>query len=326
MDPPFTSYSRYLRQRYGGPVHRVAVDGGFSCPNRGPDRGTGGCAYCDSWGSRAPYLPQPAAPAADGIPPDPSGLLRRKASLTRQIEQAESFLRSRYGAGERILYFQAFSGTYGPASELRELYDHALALGPFRELVVATRPDCVSSETVELLAGYRRPDREVWVELGLQSAHDLTLQRIGRGHTVGRFGEAFRALRASGLRVAAHVIFGLPGEGVEEILATIDYLAALGVEGLKIHNLHVPRGCALAAEALSGELTAPCDRRHLHYVIRALERVPPETVIMRLTCDTPEHRLLMPRRFMGKTAFYQELRASMRREGTWQGRLYRREP
>jgi radical SAM protein (TIGR01212 family) len=340
MSEPFTSYSRYLRDRYGGPVQRVAVDGGFSCPNRGPDRSAPGCAYCDAYGSRAPYLRDldrgraqggPTAEAhgrptsaAEGAADRRSPRLQERLdSVTAQVKRAESFLRARYGPGERILYFQAFSGTYGSVAELRRLYDHALALGRFRELIVATRPDCVAPETAELLAGYQRPGREVWVELGLQSANDATLERIGRGHTVARFGEAFSLLRGRGIKVAAHVIFGLPGEGLVEILSTIRYLAGLEVNGLKIHNLHVPRDCPMAAEALSGELTVPCAARHLEYVAHALELLPPHTVIMRLTCDTPEDRLLLPQRFLAKAAFYEQLRSLMRREGMRQGRLWR---
>ncbi|MBN1834240.1 MAG: TIGR01212 family radical SAM protein [Spirochaetales bacterium] len=325
MASPFRSYSSYLKERYGAPVHRVAVDGGFSCPNRGSDRTAPGCAYCDSWGSRAPYLA-----SLDEAPGRPSGagadLEARKASLSRQIARADAFLSARYGPGERLLYFQAFTGTYGPPEILRELYDHALARGEFRELIVSTRPDCIDRRVAELLAAYRRPDREVWVELGLQSAHDRTLVRVRRGHTVAQFREAFLLLRELGLRVAVHVIFGLPGEGLEEILETTGYLAALGTEALKIHNLHVPRGCALAGEALAGELTVPCDRRHLQYTMRALELLDPRCIIMRLTCDTPPQRLLLPRRFMAKPRFYQELRRLMEKEGTWQGRLYRPDP
>jgi radical SAM protein (TIGR01212 family) len=332
MRPPFNNYSRYLRKRHGEPVYRIAVDAGFSCPNRGPDRSAPGCAYCDEWGSRAPYLSAPVSAnhealdrgdrSASSSDSASSDLGRRKASLSRQIQEAEAFLRTRHGPGLRTLYFQAFSGTYGSASELRELYDHALAFHDFRELIVATRPDCINGRTADLLAEYRLPEREVWIELGLQSAHNSTLERVLRGHTVEQFRTAYRALKQRGLKVAAHVIFGLPGEAQEEILATVRYLAELKIDGLKIHNLHIPRGCALATELLSGELTVPCDHRHLLYTIRALELLPPETVIMRLTCDTPEHRLLMPRRFMPKARFYQELRELMLREQTWQGRLY----
>jgi hypothetical protein len=318
MAPPFRSYSGYLRQRYGKPVYRVSVDGGFSCPNRGSDRRAAGCAYCDPRGSRAPYLSAAAAPPAPG-----SGVEERKRSLSRQIAEGESFLEARYGAGLRALYFQAFSGTYAAPALLRELYDHALSQGSFVELIVSTRPDCVGPEVADLLAGYRRRDLEVWVELGLQSARERTLERVRRGHTVGQFRQTLALLRERGLKVAAHVIFGLPGEGLEEILETTRFLAALRIDGLKIHNLHVPRECSLALEALSGELTVPCDRRHLLYTMRALELLPPDTVIMRLTCDTPRQRLLLPRSFMAKPRFYQELRAGMEREHTWQGRLYR---
>ena len=327
MPPAFRSYSAYLRQRYGMRVYRVAVDGGFSCPNRGSDRSAPGCAYCDPWGSRAPYLCQPgdalAGPPDPVSPPGPGDdLEQRKASLSRQIARARTFLDSRYGPGLRILYFQAFSGTYASTDVLRELYDHALGLGDFRELIVSTRPDCVDREVADLLAGYRRPDREIWVELGLQSAHDRTLERIRRGHSAQQFREAVLLLRQRGLRIAAHAIFGLPGENLPEILQSARYLAALELDGLKIHNLHIPRGCLLAHEALCGELTVPCDRRHLVYTMRALELVAPSTVIMRLTCDTPPGRLLLPRTFMAKSRFYQELRKLMERENTWQGRLY----
>ena len=322
----FRSYSQYLRERYGAPVYRIAVDGGFSCPNRGPDRSAPGCTYCDSWGSRAPYqsAPEPALPQPGGGGHggrDEPGLEARQASLQRQLERGEAFLRARHGVGLRALYFQAFSGTYASPEVLRKLYDHALGLGDFRELIVATRPDCVDREVAELLAAYRRPDREVWVELGLQSAHDRTLARVDRGHTVEQFRQTHRLLKQQGLKVTAHVIFGLPGEALAEITDTARYLAALAIDGLKIHNLHVPRGCALAQEVLAGELTVPCDRRHLLYTLKALELTPPETVIMRLTCDTPAERLLVPRRFMAKPRFYQELRELMRREQTWQGRL-----
>jgi radical SAM protein (TIGR01212 family) len=324
MALPFRSYSSYLKERYGAPVHRVAVDGGFSCPNRGQDRTSPGCSYCDSWGSRAPYL-SASLDTPEGLT-EPGGKVNelgaRKAALSRQISRADAFLKDRYGPGLRLLYFQAFCGTFAPEALLRELYDHALSLGDFRELIVSTRPDCIDAGVADLLAGYRRPDREVWVELGLQSAHDRTLERVRRGHTVAQFREAVELLRPRGLRIAAHLIFGLPGEALPDILDTVRYLAALGIDGIKIHNLHVPRGCTLAAEALAGELTVPCDRRHLLYATKSLELLPPAVVVMRLTCDTPRQRLLMPRRFMAKARFYQQLRETMERAGTWQGRLY----
>ena len=316
---PFLSYSNYLNQKYGQSVYRVSVDAGFSCPNRGPDRTAPGCLYCDEHGSRAPYL---------GLVPEgkPADLETEEQTdwrqdLGSQIDQSRHFLRSRYGAQLYILYFQAFSGTYASVDKLRRIYDFALSRGRFQELIVSTRPDCIDQPKAELLASYRREDFDVWVELGLQSANEHTLERINRGHTVSDFDRAYRICRNRNLKLTVHLIFGLPGEGLREIRRTIDYVAALRPDGIKIHNLHIPKGCPLYTEYLSGELTVPSDRRHLEYTIQALELLPPETVIMRLTCDTPEQLLAAPLHFSPKARFLSMLHRELEARGTWQGRL-----
>lgn len=305
---PYRSYSSYLRQRYGGPVHRVAVDAGFSCPNRGGSaREAAGCLYCDGAGARAPYLGQIPIPSS----PQPADPLWQ-GSVRRQVQAGMAFLRSRYGAERFLLYFQAFSNTFAPVPLLKAVYDFALGCGPFLELVVSTRPDCIDEEVARLLAGYRDRVREVWVELGLQSAHEATLRRINRGHTVAQFDRAFRVLRGQNLRLAVHLIFGLPGEDLGDILATVRHVAALRPDAVKIHNLHVCRGSPLAAAYLAGELTVPSGPRHLEYVLRALELLPPRTIVMRLTCDTPPDRLIAPRGFPDKPAFLRDLRQRLR--------------
>jgi radical SAM protein (TIGR01212 family) len=310
----FRGYAEYLRAKYGAPAFRVAVDAGFGCPNRGPDRGRPGCLYCDERGALAPY--QQAADAAGRAGSE------RLASIRRQIERGTAFLRRRYGAQIFLLYLQAFSNTHAPAAELEEVYDFALGCGEFRELIVSTRPDCVDPQRAELLARYRRRGLEVWVELGLQSGCDATLARVRRGHTVADFLRAFRLLREAGLKLAVHLIFGLPGEGLEQILDTVHLVAGLEPEGVKIHNLHVPRGSPLAAEYLAGELAVPCAARHLEYVLRALELLPPRTLILRLTCDTPGGRLAAPRGFVPKAAFYHQVRSALAARATSQGRLW----
>jgi len=317
---PFFSYSNYLNQKYGESVYRVSVDAGFSCPNRGQDRTSPGCLYCDEHGSRAPYLgpileSEPAVQESDAQ-------TDWRQDLRNQIDQSRQFLLSRYGAQLYILYFQAFSGTYASVDRLRRIYDFALRCGRFQELVVSTRPDCIDQPKAELLASYRRGDFDVWVELGLQSANEQTLERINRGHTVGDFERAYRICRNLDLKLTVHLIFGLPGEGLREIRQTIDYVASLRPEGVKIHNLHIPKGCPLYAEYLRGELTVPSDRRHLEYVIQALELLSPETVIMRLTCDTPESLLAAPRHFAPKARFLSTLHRELEARDTWQGRLF----
>jgi radical SAM protein (TIGR01212 family) len=310
LQPGFRSYSAYLREKYGRPAYRVAIDAGFSCPNRGPDRGRPGCLYCDEHGARAPYqTPAQGVPAGE----PGSGRAARPAApgdredIRRQVEQGIDFLRRRYGAECYLLYFQAFSGTFAPVGRLRALYDYALGLAHFRELIVSTRPDCVDKPRAGLLASYLSPDLDVWVELGLQSAHDRTLQRIRRGHTSADFTRAYRLLRNRGVKLAVHLIFGLPGEGTREILETVRFVAGLEPDGVKIHNLHIPLGSPLYQDYLRGELSAPCAARHLDTVCRALELLPPDTVIMRLTCDTPAGRLAFPRHFPPKAAFYEQV-------------------
>jgi len=313
----FRSYSGYLQARYGAPAYRVAVDAGFSCPNRGPDRRRPGCLYCDEHGARAPYLE-----ALEALPCPGSGAPERLEAIRRQVERAVAFLERRYAARLFLLYLQAFSGTHAPVEELERLYDFALGCGEFRELIVSTRPDCIDSEKARLLAGYRRRGLEVWVELGLQSACDATLDRVRRGHSVADFARAYGLLRQAGVKIGVHLIFGLPGEGMEQILQTVRYVARLQPDGVKIHNLHVPVGSPLAAELLAGELATPCAPRHLDYVVRALELLPPRTVIMRLTCDTPRERLAAPRVFLPKAAFHQAVRHELERRDTRQGRLW----
>jgi radical SAM protein (TIGR01212 family) len=320
-EPPYLTYSRYLKERHGCSVYRVAVDAGFTCPNRTAGRAGAGCSYCDANGSRAPYLSrnEPRFPVgctgADGLPLD-------AGSLQRQVREAISFYRRTHGEGEYILYFQAYSNTNAPVEALRRVYDAGLAMAAFRGLNVATRPDCLDEEKADLLASYGERGLEVWVELGLQSADDATLKRIGRGHTAADFERAFDILRSRQLKIAVHLIFGLPGEGLNEILRTIRVLARLRPDGVKIHNLHVPKGTVIASEYRKGELAVPTPRRHLEYVIAAIERLPPETVIMRLTCDTPLEKLAAPRDFWPKEKFHSTLETEMKARGSRQGRLF----
>jgi uncharacterized protein len=299
--PPYLTYSRYLRQRHGRAVHRVAVDAGFGCPNRDCGRAGAGCSYCDADGSRAPYV---------------------SGTLERQVREGISYYRRRHGDGGYILFFQAYSNTNAPVEELRRVYDAGLGMADFLGLNVATRPDCIDDEKADLLSSYAERGLEVWVELGLQSADDETLGRIGRGHTAAEFVRAFEILRRRRLKIAAHLIFGLPGEGRQKILATMGFLGRLRPDGVKIHNLHVPRETLIAREYQKGEMQVPSARQHMEYVIAAIERLPPETVIMRLTCDTPRERLAAPRNFQPKEQFLSTLEREMRARGARQGRLF----
>jgi radical SAM protein (TIGR01212 family) len=293
------TYSSWLESRYGAKTYRVSVDAGFSCPNRSADRRQGGCAFCGASGSRSPYLGADEAPGS-------------RAALAAQISGGMAFLRKRYKAEQFLLYFQAYTGTYAPAAELKSLYDYALSLGDFRELIVSTRPDCIDAEKAGLLASYKKPDRDVWVELGLESAQEKTLKRVRRGHGLAEFGKAFSLLRECGVRIAVHLVFGFPGENTEDIEATLAYLAGLKPEGVKIHNLHIRRDTPLYDEFLAGEMSLPCAERHLRCILRAREILPAETLFMRYTCDTPKSELAYPRHFPDKAEFLRRLSPQLR--------------
>ncbi|MFQ3620684.1 MAG: TIGR01212 family radical SAM protein [Spirochaetales bacterium] len=299
----YRSYAKYLKEKYGSKTYRIGVDAGFSCPHRGNLRSKAGCTFCDVEGSRSPYL----------------GSLE---DLGEQIRQGIHFLQSRYGASQFILYFQAYTNTYAPVEQLYKIYSFGLSLGTFQELILSTRPDCLDEEKVAMIATFRAQLQDVWVELGLQSAQEETLKRIQRGHSVADFERAFLLLRSKGIKIGVHLIFGLPGEGWKEIEATLRYVASLRPDGVKIHNLHIPYTAPLFREFLQGELSLPCYQRHLDYVIKALELLPVDTLILRVTCDTPKDRLAFPRKFPDKARFLSLLHHRMEELNTWQGRLF----
>jgi len=192
-DLPYRDLKSYLQARFGERVQKITLDAGLTCPNRDGRVGTGGCLYCNARGSG-------------------TGAWSRGQSITAQMEAGIIRLGRRYGAAKFIAYFQSFSNTYAPKEKLRELYDEALACPQVVGLSIGTRPDCLADDVLDLLASYAR-ERLVWLELGLQSAHDATLQRLNRGHDVACFTAAVTRAAARGLEVVAHVILGLPGEG-----------------------------------------------------------------------------------------------------------------
>src|SRR5271157_3926662 len=210
---PYLDLNTHLRGRFGVRVQKLSLDAGLSCPNRDGRVGTGGCLYCNARGSG-------------------TGAAARGLSLTAQIQEGMTFLSKRYGAEKFIAYFQSFSNTYAPVGRLRALYNEALAGPGVVGLSIGTRPDCLDDEVLDLLGGLAR-ERLLWLELGLQSAHDRTLEALNRGHDVACFTRAVERAAGRGLEVVAHVILGLPGEGPEEMAATADYLARLPIQGVK---------------------------------------------------------------------------------------------
>jgi radical SAM protein (TIGR01212 family) len=261
----FNPFSEELKRQFGCRVHRISIDAGFSCPNRDGTVGTGGCIFCSDHGSGS------------------LGIAREK-TVAGQLDHGKEVMTRKYKAHKFIAYFQPYSNTYAPPAQLRAAYDEALAVPDVVGLIVGTRPDCLSAETIALLGEYHRKTY-FWLELGLQSPHDRTLERIRRGHDFAAFRKTAGTVKARGIRLCVHVILGLPGESREEMLATASILNDLGVDGVKIHLLHVNRGTQLAEMYARGEIVLLGKGEYVGLVCDFLERLDPGIFIHRLTGD-----------------------------------------
>jgi len=301
-DKRYNQFSEELKRVFGCRVHRISVDAGFSCPNRDGTVGSGGCLFCSDRGS-----------GSFGI--------ARGESIANQLELGKEVMVRKYKAKQFLAYFQPYSNTYAPTAVLRSLYDAALAVPDIVGLIVGTRPDCLPDETLALLSEYHRRTW-FWLELGLQSPHDRTLATIRRGHDSAAFLAAARRVKALGIRLCVHVILGLPGESREEMLATPALLNELGVDGVKIHLLHVNRDTPLAELYGRGEISLLERDEYVGLVCDFLERLKPEIFIQRLTGDGGKD-LLAPLWSAAKFEVLNAIDDELARRGSRQGNLLR---
>ena len=301
----YRSFSAHLKERFGTRVHKISVDAGFGCPNRGGTRNLPGCLYCDPGGS-----------GAVGID--------RRLTVAEQLEHGKEVMIRKYRAGKFLAYFQPFSNTCAPPGQLRRLYDEALAVADVVGLAVGTRPDCLDDDVLDLLADYHRRTY-FWLELGLQSRHDRTLTWLRRGHDYACFLRAYAAAKQRGLQVCVHLIIGLPGEDRADLLATIAELARLEVDGVKLHLLHVLDGTPLGDLYRQGEIRVLSQAEYVGLIADVLERLPAATLIHRLTGDGPRDTLLAPLWSLNKWEVHNAIDAELARRGSSQGCLVREE-
>ncbi len=294
----YNNLSGYLKSKYGRKIGKICIDGGFSCPNRDGTCGTGGCIFCGERG---------AGEHIDG-----------RASIRGQVESA--LTRGRHEG--YIAYFQNFTNTYADIETLRSRYDEALIDPRIVALAIGTRPDCITEEIAELIASYSsRVD--VWVELGLQSASDATAEIINRGYKTEVYLRAAKILGSYGIPHVTHMIIGLPGEGREDVLRTVDVINSAQPFGVKIHSLYVMTGTALGDMYEKNRYTPPTLSEFVSLAADVLERLSPDTVIHRLTGDCPDGMLLAPEWSRDKNATLALIRAELGRRGTRQGSRFR---
>jgi radical SAM protein (TIGR01212 family) len=268
------TFGQYLLKRYGERVHKIALNAAFTCPNRDGSKGIGGCTFCNN----VSFNP-------NGRQPDP---------LTDQIEAGRRVIRKRTGARKYLAYFQAYTNTYGDIERLRHLYDTALAEPDVIGLSIGTRPDCVPDQVLDLLTGYQDQGKEIWLELGLQSAFDQTLERVNRGHGFAEYADTVRRARQRDIKICTHLIAGLPGETGRHCLESLSRVLELGTAGMKLHPLHVVKGTHLANSWRQGEYQPLSLADYVEIAADLVQATPAPTVWHRLTGTASRDILLAP--------------------------------
>lgn len=294
------SFGSAMRSKYGEKVHKVSINAAFTCPNRDGSKGIGGCSFCNN-NSFSPVS-------------------TKQAAISEQIDAGQAVIRRRTGAEKFIAYFQAYTNTYAEVDYLRQQYDLALQSENVIGLSVGTRPDCVPDAVLQLLAEYQQQGHEVWLELGLQSAMDESLQRVNRGHGFAEYVDVVKRARGYGLQICTHLIVGLPGESPQMTLESHRRVMELGTHGLKLHPLHVVRHTLLAKQWKQGSYTTLDEQAYINTACELIKQTPQEVMFHRLTATAHESILLAPawcnKKWAVLNAIYQQLLGEGEKQGS----------
>jgi len=292
----------YFRDLFGQRVHKITVDAGFSCPNRDGTISTGGCIYCNEQGSG-------------------TGAYARGLSIREQLEMGKVKVTKRFKAKKFLAYFQSYTNTYAPFKVLKKVFDDALGISDVVGLSIGTRPDCVDEPILNLLSSYTATHL-IWLEYGLQSCHDDTLNIINRGHDFKCFKSAVKATSNRNIKICAHVILGLPGEDRMKILETAKTIAKMGLDGIKLHLLYVIKGTRLHDLYIRRNYRCLEQTEYVELVCEFLELLPPKMVIHRLTGDPHPTELVAPHWALDKYGTLDLIRKRLRSHYSYQGKYY----
>jgi len=302
METRYNSYHDYLRQRFGCRVHKVSVDMGFTCPNRDGMLAKGGCVYCNNDSFVPPYA-------------------RSRYSMDEQIRHGIEYLRNRFKAEKFIVYFQAYTSTYGEAEYLEKLYKESLRYDGVVGLAVGTRSDCIDEEKLDIFENLAS-DYYVTLEYGIESIYDKSLEFMNRGHDYQNVLDAINLTRGRGIHIGSHIILGMPTESREEMMAMADEVSRLGIDTFKIHNLHIVRNTPLARMYREDPFPLFSFDEYRDFITRFLERLDPDLMIERLFTDTPRQLLIAPDWNMRHNEILYGIKKSLEERNTYQGRLY----
>ena len=290
----------YYKKKYNSKVFKVSLNGGFTCPNKDGKVGTRGCIFCSRLGSG-----------------DFAG--KRSDDLIKQFASVKEVMLKKWPNAKYIAYFQANTNTYAPADELKEKFESVLKLEGVVGLNIATRRDAISSEVLEYLIDLNKRC-DLTVELGLQSMHDKTLKYINRGHDLKNFEECFKILKSNNIKVVVHIINGLPGENKEMMIETVKYLNSLGIDGIKIHMLHVIKDTDLADIYEKEHFHILTKEEYIDIVISQLEYLNEDIVINRITGDPVKENLIAPDWLLKKFCVLNDIDKEMVKRDTYQGK------
>lgn len=291
----------HLREQFGQKVFKIPIDAGFTCPNRDGTLSTRGCFFCSARGSG-----------------DFAG--DREKSIHEQFDQVKNIMHKKWSQGKYIAYFQAFTNTYAPVKKLRELYYFALKQPGVVGLAIATRPDCLPDDVLDLLEELNR-ETYLWIELGLQTIHKKTSRLVNLQYDYQIFLDSLYKLQDRGIETCTHIILGLPGEDREDMMNTARAVASLPIQGLKIHLLHLMKDTPLVELYEKRQLEFLSKEEYVDLVVDILEIIPGDVVIHRLTGDSPRNLLIGPHWSLNKWEVLNSIDDNLRDRNTWQGRL-----
>lgn len=325
---PYYSVHTWLKKKFGAKIYKLPLDAGMSCPNRDGTAGYGGCIFCSDGGSgdftAARLLKDRAGIFKTAHSSHSSIDGSHEIGIGEQIDAAKMLVAKKIPpSGPFIAYFQSFTNTYAPVPRLRELFTEAMIRPEIAALSIATRPDCLEPEKIQLLKELNL-EKPVWVELGLQTIHPKTAAFIRRGYPLSCFDTAVKQLKEAGLTVIVHLIIGLPGESKKQMMESVDYLARFSpaIDGVKLQLLHVLKGTDLENLYEAAPFPVFSLDEYVDFVITCLEHLPPSMVIHRLTGDGPKKLLIAPAWSADKKRVLNTFTRRFRERDTWQGKYF----
>jgi len=300
--PHYNDYGTWIRRQFPYRVQKISIDAGFTCPNRDGRISTGGCIYCDNRTFNPSYC-------------------QRRHSVTQQLEEGKRFFAHKYPDMKYLAYFQAFTNTYAPLSQLKALYEEALQVDDIVGIVIGTRPDCVSDELLDYLAELNQRTF-VLVEYGIESANNDTLLRINRGHSFEQSQEAIQRTHQRGLLTGAHIILGLPGEDAAESLRQASIISSLPIDILKIHQMQIIRGTRLADEFAANPFHIYTVDEYIKLIAEYIQRLRPDLILERFVSQSPKELLIAPHWGLKNYEFTNLLVNYLKQNKIYQGQFF----